>query len=140
MLPALHVSLDVADLESSLAFYTAFFGEPVKRKPDYAKFVARSPEMHLALQPAASAPAWPGSLSHLGIRVESTGEVRRRHAALRERGLTPGAIEREDCCYALQEKFWLADPDGNRWEIYAVLEDRDAEASCGADTACCRPA
>ena len=140
MLPAIHVSLDVADLESSLAFYTAFFGEPVKRKADYAKFVGRSPDMHLALQPAASTLERPGSLSHLGIRVDSIDEVRRRHADLRERGLAPGAIGREDCCYALQEKFRLADPDGNRWEIYAVLEDREAAASCGGETACCREA
>ncbi|HKD17243.1 MAG TPA: ArsI/CadI family heavy metal resistance metalloenzyme [Thermoanaerobaculia bacterium] len=137
---AIHVSLDVSSLENSLAFYTALFGEPAKRKPDYAKFVGRSPEIHLALQPSTLLPARRGPLSHLGIRVDSVDEVRRRHATLSERGLAPGAIEHEGCCYALQEKFWLADPDGNRWEIYTVLEDLDAEASCGGDTACCRPA
>ena len=43
---------------------------------------------------------------------------------LLERGLPAEAETREDCCYALQEKFWLSDPDGNRWEVYNVIEDR----------------
>jgi catechol 2,3-dioxygenase-like lactoylglutathione lyase family enzyme len=137
---ALHVSLDVSNLEKSLAFYASLFGKPVKQKPDYVKFVGSSPELHLALQSSVSAFSQRGALSHLGIRVDSVDEVHRRHASLRERGLSPGAIERSDCCYAVQEKFWLADPDGNRWEIYAVLEDREAAASCGPGTACCQEA
>jgi hypothetical protein len=44
---------------------------------------------------------------------------------------------REACCYALQDKFWLTDPGGNRWETYTVIEDLDAEAACGPTTACC---
>ena len=41
---ALHVSLDVSNLEKSLAFYASLFGKPVKQKPDYVKFVGSSPE------------------------------------------------------------------------------------------------
>jgi ABC-type phosphate transport system substrate-binding protein len=25
-----------------------------------------------------------------------------------------------DCCYALQDKVWVTDPDGNQWEIFVV--------------------
>ena len=25
-----------------------------------------------------------------------------------------------DCCFALQDKVWTTDPDGNRWEIFTV--------------------
>ena len=25
--------------------------------------------------------------------------------------------KREACCYALQDKFWLSDPDGNRFAV-----------------------
>ncbi|MBW4677403.1 MAG: hypothetical protein KME52_26415 [Desmonostoc geniculatum HA4340-LM1] len=25
-----------------------------------------------------------------------------------------------DCCYALQDKVWVTDPDGNRWEVFVV--------------------
>ena len=44
--------------------------------------------------------------------------------------------KREACCYALQDKFWLSDPDGNRWEIYTVLEDLESVAP-EAQSACC---
>jgi catechol 2,3-dioxygenase-like lactoylglutathione lyase family enzyme len=74
-------------------------------------------------------------LSHLGIRVESTAEVRRRREELKARGLVSEEEKREECCYALQDKFWLTDPDGNRWEIYTVLEDVEKEPEAAA--ACC---
>ena len=53
------------------------------------------------------------------------------------RGLPTEEEKREACCYALQEKFWVSDPDGNRWEVYTVLEDIDRKAD--AATSCCRP-
>ena len=31
----------------------------------------------------------------------------------------------------------MSDPDGNRWEVYTVLEDIDRKAD--AATSCCRP-
>ena len=27
------------------------------------------------------------------------------------------------CCYARQDKLWATDPDGNRWEVYVLLDD-----------------
>ena len=45
-------------------------------------------------------------------------------ARLAEAGLA--AVEERDttCCYARQDKFWVTGaPDGERWEIYTVLED-----------------
>jgi hypothetical protein len=48
------------------------------------------------------------------------------------------------CCYAKQDKFWVEGaPNGERWEIYTVLED---SATFGADgtsedgQACCTDA
>ncbi len=133
---SVHVSLNVSDLSRSVEFYRGVFGEPRKRKADYAKFVGERPEIHLALQPGLEGSASGGSLSHLGIRVESSEEVRRWRAELKERGVVSDEEKREACCYALQDKFWLTDPDGNRWEIYAVLEDLEGEAA-GAQAACC---
>jgi catechol 2,3-dioxygenase-like lactoylglutathione lyase family enzyme len=131
---AVHISLNVADLPKSIAFYQGFFGEPTKLKHDYAKFVNAEPEIHLALQPGLAGPS-AGPLSHLGIRVGSTEEVRRWRDDLKGRGVVSDEEKREDCCYALQDKFWLTDPDGNRWEVYTVIEDRDHEARESA--ACC---
>ncbi len=132
---AVHISLNVSDLSRSVAFYQGLFGEPKKLRSDYAKFVGAEPEIHLALQPGLHSPG-AGALSHLGIRVESTEEVRRWRSDLKARGVVSEEEKREDCCYALQDKFWLTDPDGNRWEVYTVLEDVE-HASREGQTACC---
>jgi catechol 2,3-dioxygenase-like lactoylglutathione lyase family enzyme len=144
MAPAVHISLNVSDLSRSVDFYRRFLGEPRKLKTDYAKFVAAEPEIHLALQPGAIRGS--GALSHLGIRVDSPEQVRKWKSTLDVRGLPTEQEQREACCYALQEKFWVSDPDGNRWEVYTVLEDTErkadpAPACCGAEAApgaaCC---
>lgn len=135
MANSVHVSLNVSDLEKSVAFYRGVFGEPKKLKADYAKFVAADPELHLALRPGLADGSATGALSHLGIRVDSTAEVRRRREELKGRGVVSEEEKREECCYALQDKFWLTDPDGNRWEVYTVLEDVEREPD--AASACC---
>jgi catechol 2,3-dioxygenase-like lactoylglutathione lyase family enzyme len=134
---AVHISLNVSDLSRSTDFYQRFFGEPKKLKSDYVKFVARDPEIHLALQPGRVGGRLAGAVSHLGIRVDSAEQVRRWKSALTERGLPTEEEKREACCYALQEKFWVTDPDGNRWEVYTVLEDIEQKAEGG--TTCCTP-
>ena len=134
---AVHISLNVSDLPRSAAFYRRFFGEPTKLKSDYAKFVSADPEIHLALQPGRRGSDGEGALSHLGIRVGSSDEVRRWRQTLVEQGLPAEAEKREDCCYALQDKFWVSDPDGNRWEVYNVIEDHEA-ASREAQACCAR--
>ncbi len=133
-MPSVHVSLHVGDLTRSVEFYRGVFGEPKKLEADYAKFVGADPEIHLALQPGLNGSASKGSLSHLGIRVESSDEVRRWRSDLKSRGVVSDEEKREACCYALQDKFWLTDPDGNRWEVYTVLEDLDARKT---PAACC---
>jgi len=135
MASSVHISLNVSDLPRSTDFYRRFFGEPRKLKPGYAKFVAADPEIHLALQTGASGA---GTLSHLGIRVDSPARVQEWKASLEGRGLPTENEKREACCYALQEKFWVSDPDGNRWEVYTVLEDIEQKAD--AATTCCVPA
>ena len=136
MSASVHVSLKVSDLSKSVEFYRGVFGEPTKLKGDYAKFVGENPEIHLALRPGLGSTASGGPLSHLGIRVGSTDEVRRWRSDLKARGIVSDEEKREACCYALQDKFWLTDPDGNRWEVYTVLEDID-EAPEKAKAACC---
>jgi len=138
MSSAVHISLNVSDLDRSVGFYRRFFGEPKKLKADYAKFVAEEPEIHLALQPGLSGPPALGTLSHLGIRVGSIEDVRKWKTALSERGVTTEEEKTEACCYAVQEKFWLSDPDGNRWEVYAVLEDIEQPKEVES-AACCAP-
>ncbi len=139
MTASVHISLKVRDLDSSVEFYRGMFGEPAKLKEGYAKFVTREPQIHLALGPGLEASPGAGALSHLGIRVGSTAEVERWRSELLDRGLTVEEPKRSECCYALQDKFWLTDPDGNRWEIYTVLKDVE-EVAPESVSACCPPA
>jgi len=136
MASAVHISLNVSDFPRSTDFYRRFFGEPKKLKTDYAKFVASDPEIHLALQPGAVLGS--GALSHLGIRVDSAEIMQEWKRVLNGRGLPTEEEKREACCYALQQKFWVTDPDGNRWEVYTVLEDIEQKAD--PLTVCCDPA
>jgi catechol 2,3-dioxygenase-like lactoylglutathione lyase family enzyme len=142
MTPSVHIALNVRDLDRSVDFYRRFFGEPAKLKSDYAKFVTRDPEIHLALEPGLGAgpeaASRPGALSHLGLRVGSGDEVERWKTGLRERGLVVEEEKRAECCYAVQEKFWLTDPDGNRWEIYTVLQDVDTMKPATGSACCAR--
>jgi catechol 2,3-dioxygenase-like lactoylglutathione lyase family enzyme len=137
MSSAVHISLNVSDLDRSVGFYRRFFGEPRKLKTDYAKFVSVEPEIHLAIQPGLKKAGASGALSHLGIRVESTEEVQKWKSALQDQGVATEEEKEEACCYAVQDKFWLSDPDGNRWEIYTVLED--VEQPKPEASACCAP-
>ena len=136
-----HLSLDVPDLDRSVAFYSELFGqEPAKRKPGYAKFEIADPPVAIALQ-QASRPA----LSHLGIRVDTTDEVESASARLKQSGLVTLDERDTACCYALQDKVWVADPAGNRWEVYTLLgdvEENDEEHDHHHDAqpaACCTP-
>ena len=128
-----HLSLDVPDLEGAVAFYRELFGvEPAKRKPNYAKFELTDPPVALALQENGS----PG-LSHLGIRVDSTREVEQASTRLRDSGLVTLDQRDTTCCYARQDKVWVADPAGNRWEVYTVLQDVEEIGTCCEESAAC---
>jgi catechol 2,3-dioxygenase-like lactoylglutathione lyase family enzyme len=138
MKPALHVSLNVSDVARARDFYSAFLGlAPAKEKPGYVKFVTAEPDLHLALNESGRRPDAGGSLSHLGIRVGSTGEVDRWKLRVTERGVASFEEKDTTCCYARQDKFWVSDPDGNRWEVYTVLED--VELPTAAPSCCVAP-
>jgi catechol 2,3-dioxygenase-like lactoylglutathione lyase family enzyme len=138
-----HVAIHVRDVAKSIEFYRKLFGiEPSKVRTGYAKFDVANPPLNFTLNEAAVEER--GSLSHLGIQVASTDGV----LAVRQQWLESGLLTRDEmkteCCYALQDKAWVRDPDGNEWEVFAVLEDNLPEmaatekACCGPD--CCAPA
>ena len=39
------------------------------------------------------------------------------------------------CCYAVQDKFWVTDPDGNEWEFFYTKADSDVHKI--EDPSCC---
>ena len=57
-----------------------------------------------------------------------------------EATVLPRSEMQTTCCYALQDKTWVNDPDGNEWEVFAVLADNLSEEVQGAaDKTCCVP-
>ena len=128
-----HVALNVKDVESSLAFYRKLLGiGPSKVRRGYAKFDVQNPPLNLTLNQHAFNER--GALSHLGIQVASTNDV----LTVRENWIQAGLLTRDEmqtsCCYALQDKTWVRDPDGNEWEVFVVLENNLAETApceCG---------
>jgi catechol 2,3-dioxygenase-like lactoylglutathione lyase family enzyme len=115
------LALNVADLDQAVAFYTKLFGvEPAKLRPGYANFAIAEPPLKLVLIEGGGEP---GSLNHLGVEVETTALVADAQRRLSAEGLTTAVEDEVACCYALQDKVWVDDPNGAPWEIYTVLAD-----------------
>ncbi|MCW5962140.1 MAG: VOC family protein [Pyrinomonadaceae bacterium] len=129
-----HVSLNVNDLGSSIDFYKQMFGvDPMKVRQGYAKFDVAEPPLNLALNETKFDRG--GSLSHLGLQVETTQEVLSIGKRWQENGLITLDEMQTNCCFALQDKTWVTDPDGNAWEVFTVLGDTEPEENL--ETACC---
>lgn len=140
-----HLALNVKNVERSLEFYKKMLGiEPCKVRVGYAKFDVQNPPLNLTLNEVSFNER--GALSHLGIQVASTADV----LATRERWGAVGLYTRDEmqtnCCYAVQDKTWVQDPDGNEWEVFVVLEDNLPETKAAVSAAvsaeaeaCCAP-
>jgi catechol 2,3-dioxygenase-like lactoylglutathione lyase family enzyme len=144
-----HVSLNVKNVDASVAFYQQLFNAaPVKHYRDnttvhsillddkgassevartgYAKFDLEQPILNFVLN-EVKFEANQGALSHLGLQVDSTDDVLALRQRIEKMGLKPRDEMNVSCCYARQDKFWLADPDGNEWEIFTVVEHLSPE-------------
>ena len=129
-----HLAVNVKNVESSIEFYKKMFGiEPSKVRTGYAKFDVQNPPLNFTLNQVAFDGA--GALSHLGIQVVAAEDVIALRDQWKANGLAPREEMQTTCCYALQDKAWVSDPDGNEWEVFAVLEDNlGEEARKGADS------
>lgn len=128
-----HLAINVTDVTQSIEFYKKMFGiEPLKVRTGYAKFDVVNPALNFTLNQVPFGER--GALSHMGIQVASTEEV----LALRQNWIDSGLEVRDEmqtnCCYAIQDKTWVKDPDGNEWEVFVVLQDQLAESPT-----CCVP-
>jgi catechol 2,3-dioxygenase-like lactoylglutathione lyase family enzyme len=120
----LHISLDVMSLADSVRFYSTLFNvEPAKLKSGYAKFDLESPALVLTMQQRSD--FQPAGVNHLGLRVNSTADVLAARERLRAAGLNTVDEIGTVCCYAAQDKIWVTDPNGYRWEIYFFKGDAD---------------
>ncbi|HST66205.1 MAG TPA: ArsI/CadI family heavy metal resistance metalloenzyme [Mycobacteriales bacterium] len=137
------LALNVSNVDAAVAFYSKLFGaEPAKRRPGYANFAIADPPLKLVLLESEGAreSGTAGALNHLGVEVASTDEVTEATGRLAAAGLATAAEDNTTCCYAVQDKVWVTDPDGAPWEVYTVLADAPAEVQTPGrvgDSACC---
>jgi catechol 2,3-dioxygenase-like lactoylglutathione lyase family enzyme len=136
------LALNVDDLDQAVTFYTTLFGiGPAKRKPGYANFAITEPPLKLVL---LENPGHGGTLDHLGVEVDTSGQVHAEISRLSDAGLFTAEELATTCCFATQDKVWVTGPDTERWEVYTVLADSDTFGAAsnlrsGVDTgpACC---
>jgi catechol 2,3-dioxygenase-like lactoylglutathione lyase family enzyme len=132
-----HLAINVKNVERSVEFYRKMLGiEPSRVRQGYAKFLVKNPPLNFSLNEMPFSER--GALSYMGIQVSSTQDV----LAVRNQWMREGLITRDEmntnCCYALQDKSWVHDPDGNEWEVFVVLQDNLPEKQV-ASTSCCAP-
>ena len=126
------LALRVGDLDAAVDFYGRLFGaEPAKRRPGYANFAIADPPLKLVLLEGSVGDAT--AIDHLGVEVVAPGDVGEATERLASAGLATRVEDKTECCYALQDKVWVTDPGGARWEVYTVL----ADAPTGSSAACC---
>src|SRR5688572_3020701 len=109
------LALNVSDIDAAIAFYSKLFDTPAaKARPGYANYAISEPPLKLVLNENQDAP---GSLDHLGVEVATTGDVAPAQARLAGQGLATATEDQVECCFALQDKVWVTDPDGAPWEV-----------------------
>jgi catechol 2,3-dioxygenase-like lactoylglutathione lyase family enzyme len=149
-----HVHVAVNDLDKSIAFYSAMFGEdPAVVKPDYAKWMLDDPRINFAISNRGQSPG----VNHLGLQAEDDAELEAIHANLKKADTTVLAEKDAHCCYAKSDKYWVTDPQGIAWESFRSLgsiplfggsaaapEVAEQAPSCGtgasSSPSCCAPA
>ena len=111
------VSLTVANLDRSLAYYTEALGFRVLEREGQTAILGASEAPLLALTELPGATYWPGhntGLYHFAILLPSRLDLARSLVHMLEYGLPfPGQSD-----HAVSEALYLTDPDGNGIEIY----------------------
>jgi catechol 2,3-dioxygenase-like lactoylglutathione lyase family enzyme len=132
-----HVSLNVSNVDASVVFYEKLFGvTATKRRPGYAKFDLAEPSLNLTMQEAERTGV---NASHFGVQVASTEDVGAAWTRFKAAGLPTRTENDTSCCYALQDKVWVTDPDGNAWEVFVVKGDAEQVQKDPAKKGCCAP-
>lgn len=116
----LHARLKVKDLDRSVEFYSALFGQrPSKIEADYARWMLEDPRANIALSTRGAQ----AGIDHVGLQTDDRDGLDAIAARLKDAGVgmleEPGAA----CCYARSDKYWTQSPDGAKWELYHTFAD-----------------
>ena len=136
----MHIHVAVTDLEHSIGFYSNLFAaQPDVVEEDYAKWMLEDPRVNFAI----SARGVASGIDHLGIQVDSAGELGEIHDRLDAAGEAMQTQQATTCCYARSDKHWVTDPQGVAWETFHTLgtsptfgTSRDVSKP---EEACCTP-
>jgi hypothetical protein len=84
-------------------------------------------------------------LDHLGIQVDTAGELSELAGRLKAAGEITRDQEAATCCYARSDKAWVNDPSGLSWESFYTFGDspvygEDEQPQVQTKAACCGPA
>jgi catechol 2,3-dioxygenase-like lactoylglutathione lyase family enzyme len=128
-----HLSLQVRDVPLAADFYARVFGvAPQKRTSVYAKFDLAEPALNFSLVAGSE----PSRVSHLGIEAADAEEFAVLRGRLEAAGIPLREVTGSRCCYALQDKLWFSDPDGNAWEVFRVHEQLPVREPAAGENAC----
>jgi catechol 2,3-dioxygenase-like lactoylglutathione lyase family enzyme len=115
-----HVHAHVDDLQASVRFYTALFGQPpTRREADYAKWMLDDPRVNFAIATRGGRPG----VDHLGVQVDDAAELDALRALARAADLALLDEGETTCCYARSDKHWITDPQGIAREHFHTLGD-----------------
>ncbi|WP_415762975.1 ArsI/CadI family heavy metal resistance metalloenzyme (plasmid) [Priestia megaterium] len=119
-----HVGINITNLEQSIEFYQKVFGvKPEKVKEDYAKFLLDQPGLNFTLNVRDEVNG--NQVNHFGFQVDNAEEVTVHKERLEKEGFFAREETDTTCCYAVQDKFWVTDPDGNEWEFFYTKANSD---------------
>jgi catechol-2,3-dioxygenase len=106
----MHVHVSVTDLNQSVRFYSAMFGNvaPTVRKDDYCKWELMDPVVNFAISQRGAAPG----IDHIDIQVETDAELAEMNARFAVAELPVQCQIDATCCYAKSDKAWTVDPQG----------------------------
>jgi catechol 2,3-dioxygenase-like lactoylglutathione lyase family enzyme len=128
-----HVSINVQNVAESVMFYEKMFGvKPQKQTDSYAKFDLQKPALNFSMQTGKNV----SQVNHFGIEVDSADAVKLWEDLFIARGLITQPEEQTECCFAIQDKVWVKDPDGNTWEVFYVHQQLQPEnkSACSPST------
>jgi len=141
--PKTHVSYSVSNIEKAEAFYSSLFeAKPEKIKHDYLKYNLNNPALSISFIKNKATVNPNGN--HFGIQLEHTKDVLRQLKRLKKEGFPIDEEMGVGCCYSVQDKFWVTDPDGYRWEVYFKHDDKKYDQIVNdqekVEESCCGPA
>jgi catechol 2,3-dioxygenase-like lactoylglutathione lyase family enzyme len=138
----MHIHVSVENLEESIQFYRAMFGnaEPTVQKNDYCKWELRDPAVNFAISRRGAKLG----IDHVGIQVETDAELAEMNARFAAAQVPVHAQTGTTCCYAKSDKAWTVDPQGVAWETFRTLEAApvygQSHEPFAPAAACCAPA